>query len=44
MPISRLSTLLLVAALVAACGKKGALQLPDQPPPAPPTQEEPKSK
>jgi len=34
--------LLLVATLATACGKKGALHLPDQPPP--PAQEEPKSK
>lgn len=39
MPISRTFTLLLAAALVCACGKKGALTLPDLQP-APPAQEE----
>ena len=41
MPVVRIVTLLLIAALAVACGKKGALHLPD--PPAPPAQAEPKS-
>jgi predicted small lipoprotein YifL len=36
-------TLFLIAVLATACGKKGALTLPDQQP-APPTQEQPTSK
>ncbi len=39
----RLFMLILAAALLAACGKKGALYLPDAPP-APPAQEQPQSK
>ena len=37
--LSRIVTLLVVATLAVACGKKGALYLPDQKP-APPAQEE----
>ena len=37
--LSRLVTLLAVAALAAACGKKGALYLPDQKPAAPAQEE-----
>jgi predicted small lipoprotein YifL len=39
----RILTLILVAVLLAACGKKGALYLPDAPP-APPAQEESRPK
>lgn len=43
MPTPRIFMLILVAVLLAACGKKGALYPPDAPP-APPTQEQPQSK
>ncbi len=39
----RILMLILVAVLLAACGKKGALHLPDSPP-APPAQEQSQSK
>lgn len=43
MSIPRIALLIMVTALLAACGKKGALYLPDAPP-APPAQEQPQSK